>query len=142
MRALTLFPTPSLNLRLLEEVLYDLPPLEGVFLHWHTHGVTATTAGMNSLLARRKQLLGSTTLSGASIQLLYECATDSLRKAPEQEEQSPWDSRPLHARLLRHGPSLSAAGTPALLPPGVLVLKTVSMTLGETSLLCTGVGPR
>ena len=46
MRALTLFPTPSLNLRLLEEVLYDLPPLEGVFLHWHTHGVTATTAGM------------------------------------------------------------------------------------------------
>jgi hypothetical protein len=36
MRALTLFPTPSLNLRLLEEVLYDLPPLEGVFLHWHT----------------------------------------------------------------------------------------------------------
>ena len=80
MRALTLFPTPSLNLRLLEEVLYDLPPLEGVFLHWHTHGVTATTAGMSSLLARRKQLLGPTTLSGASIQLLYECATDSLRR--------------------------------------------------------------
>ena len=60
--------------------MYDLPPLEGVFLHWHTHGVTATTAGMHSLLARRKQLLGPTTLSGASIQLLYECATDSLRR--------------------------------------------------------------
>ena len=144
MRALTVFPTPSLNLRLLEEVLYDLPPLEGVFLHWHTHGVTATTAGMYSLLARRKQLLGPTTLSGASIKLLYECATDSLRRLslPGQDPHSPWESRPLHARLLRHGPSLSAAKAQALLPPGVLVHKTVSMTRGETSLLCTGIGPQ
>src|SRR6266702_6047335 len=108
MRALTLFPTPSLNLRLLEEVLYDLPPLEGVFLHWHTHGVTATTAGMSSLLARRKQLLGPTTLSGASIQLLYECATHSLRRLC-LTGQDPHSRRPLHARLLRHGPTLSAA---------------------------------
>src|SRR6266480_2788747 len=128
MRALTLLPTPSLNLRLLEEVLYDLPPLEGVFLHWHMYGVTATTAGMYSLLARRKQLLGPTTLSGASIQLLYACANDSL---PGLDSHSPWDSRSLHARLLRHGPSLSAAGNQALLPPGVLVQKTVSMTLAE-----------
>jgi hypothetical protein len=142
MRALTLFPTPSLNLRLLEEVLYDLPPLEGVFLHWHMYGVTATTAGMSSLLARRKQLLGPTTLSGASIQLLYACATHSLRRLslPGQDLRCPWDSRPLHARLLRHGPTLSAAKMQALLPPGVLVHKTVSMTLAETSLLCTGVG--
>lgn len=122
--------------------MYDLPPLEGVFFHWHTHGVTATTAGMISLLARRKQLLGPTTLSGASIQLLYACATDSLcdLSLPGQELSSPWDSRPLHARLLRHGPSLSAAGTQALLPPGVLVHKTVSITLDETLLLCTGIG--
>src|SRR5260370_13767734 len=102
MRVLTLLPTPSLNLRLLEEVLYDLPPLEGVFLHWHTYGVTATTAGMNSLLARRKQFLGLTTLSGASIQLLYACATDSLRPLPGQELHSPWYNRTLHARLLLH----------------------------------------
>jgi hypothetical protein len=144
MRALTLFPTPSLNLRLLEEVLYDLPPLEGAFLHWHTYGVMATTAGMSSLLARRKQLLGPTTLSGASIQLLYACATDSLRRLslPGQDPHSPWYSRPLHARLLRHGPTLSAAGTQALLPPEVLVHKTVSMTLAETLLLCTSVGPQ
>ncbi len=142
MRALTLFPTLSLNLRLLEEVLYDLPPLEGVFLHWHTYGVTATTAGMHSLLARRKQLLGPTTLSGASIQLLYECATHSLRRMslPGQDPHSPWESRPLHARLLRHGPTLSAAKTQTLLPPGVLVHKTVSMTRCETLFLCTGVG--
>ena len=142
MRSHAAFPTTTLNLRLLEEVLYDLPPLEGAFLHWHTYGVTATTAGMRSLLARRKQLLGQTTLSGASIQLLYACATDSLRCLRGQEIGSQWDRRPLHARLLRHGPTLSAAETQALLPPGVLALKTVSMTLGETSFLCTGVGPQ
>src|SRR5438876_2405367 len=140
MRSLTAFQSSFLNLRLLEEVLYDLLPLEGVFLHWHTHGVTATTSGMISLLARRKQLLGPTTLSGASIQLLYECATDILHRQIVQEPHSPWDSRPLHARLLRHGPSLSAAGIQALLPPGMLVHKTVSISVGETSLLCTGVG--
>jgi hypothetical protein len=140
MRSLPTVPFPSINLQLLEEVLYDLPPLEGVFLHWHRYGVPATTAGIISLLARRKQLLGPTTLSGASIQLLYECATDSLHSLRGQEEQPPWDSRPLHARLLRHGPSLSAAGTQALLPPGVLVQKTVSMTLAETLLLCTSAG--
>lgn len=144
MRALTAFPSSFLNLRLLEEVLYDLPPLEGVFLHWHTYGVTATTAGMYSLLARRKQLLGTTTLSGASIQLLYECATHSLRRLslPGQDPHSPWDSRPLHTRLLRHRPSLSVAETQALLPPGALVHKTVSMTLAETLLLCTSLGPQ
>ena len=140
MRSFAAFPSPFQNLFLLEEILYDLPPLEGVFLHWHTHGVTATTAGMSSLLARRKQLLGPATLSGASIQLLYECATDSLRRLhlPLQDLHRSWDSRPLHARLLRHGPTLSAAETQALLPPGVLVQKTVSITLSGTLLLCTG----
>jgi hypothetical protein len=130
------------NLQILEEVLYDLPPLEGIFLHWHTYGVTTTTAGMSSLLARRKQLLGPTTLSGASIKLLYESANDSLRRLhqPVQDLHCPWESRPLHARLLRHGASLSAAETQALLPPGVLVHKSVSMTLDETLLLCTVAG--
>ncbi len=144
MRSFHAFPSTFQNLRLLEEVLYDLPPLEGVFLYWHTHGVTATTTGISSLLARRKQLLGPTTLSGGSIQLLYDCANDSLRhlSLPGQQLHSPWDSRPLHARLLRHGPSLSAAETQALFPPGVLVQKTVSMTLADTLLLCTGAGPR
>jgi hypothetical protein len=141
-RSLLAVPTVTLNLRLLEEVLYDLPPLEGVFLQWHNHGVTTTTAGIHSLFARRKQLLGATTLSGASIQLLYECATDSLRSLRVLERHTPWGMRPLHARLLRHGPSVSAASTQALLPPGVLVQKTVSMTVGEASLLYTGVGLR
>jgi len=141
MRSYPTFPSTFENLRLLEEVLYDLPPLEGVFLHWHTHGVTATTAGISSLFARRKQLLGPTTLSGASIQLLYECATDTLN-LPWQGLHCQWDSRPVHARLLRHRPSLSAAETQVLLPPGVLVQKTVSITLADTFVLCTGVGPQ
>jgi hypothetical protein len=133
-------PSALINLRLVEEVLYDLPPLEGVFLHWHTYGVKATTAGTDALFARRKQLLGSTTLSGSSFQLLFECATDCLRNLPVQEPYAPWDSRPLHARILRHGPRLCAADTQALLPPGVLVQQTQSISLANTLLLCTSVG--
>ncbi len=139
MRSFASVPSAALNLQLAEEVLYDLPPLEGVFLYWHTHGVTCTTPGITSLLARREQMLGMTMLSGASIRLLYECAADCLRHLP-LPVYSPWDSRPLHARLLRHSPSKSAAETQALLPPGVLVQKTISVTLGERLLLCTGVG--
>src|SRR5215470_7455644 len=142
MHACSAFPSPFQNLCQLEEVLYDLPPLEGVFLHWNTHGVTSTTVGISSLLARRKQVLGPTTLSGASIQLLFECATDSLRCLHQsmQDLHNPWDRRPLDARLLRHRSSLSADQTQALLPPGVLVQKTVSMTLADTLLLSTGAG--
>ena len=73
------------------------------------------------------------------IRLLYECASDCLRRLI-MPVYSPWDSRPLHARLLRHGPSQRAAETQALLPPGVLVQKTVSITIGERLLLCSGVG--
>ena len=139
MRSFAPVPPAALNLRLAEEVHYDLPPLEGVFLHWHLHGVTATTPGITSLLYRREQMLGTATLSGASIRLLYACATDCIRRLP-MPVYSPWDSRPPHARLLRHGPSQRAAETQALLPPGVLVQKTISVSLGERLLLCTGVG--
>jgi len=139
MRSFAPVPSASINLQLAEEVLYDLPPLEGVFLHWHSHGVTATTPGITSLLSRREQMLGAATLPGASIRLLYECAADCLRGLM-MPVYSPWDSRPLHARLLRHGPSQRAAETQALLPPGVLVQKTVTVALRERLLLCTGVG--
>ena len=73
MRSFASVSFASLNLKLAEEVLYDLPPLEGVFLHWYIHGTTATTPGITSLLVRREQMLGAATLSGASIRLLYEC---------------------------------------------------------------------
>ena len=126
-----------MDLRLAEEVLYDLPPLEGVFLHWQRYGPTATTPGITSLLYRREQMLGAATLPGASIRLLYECVTECLQSLAGPVYSSPWESRPLHARLLRHGPSQSAVETQALLPPGVLVQKTISVSLGERLLLCT-----
>lgn len=129
-----------MDLRLAEEVLYDLPPLEGILLHWHRYGVTSTTPGITSLLYRREQMLGAATLPGASMRLLFECATECLQNLEGPTSSSPWESRPLHARLLRHAPSHTAVETQALLPPRVLVQKTVSVSLGKRLLLYTGLG--
>ena len=106
-------------LSLLEEILYDLPPLEGIMLHWHTHGVVALTPGIVSLFARRKQLLGPATLPGASIQLLATCAEVCLPRGAEESWINTWEVRPLHTQLVRHRHSHSAAETQTLLPPGV-----------------------
>jgi hypothetical protein len=127
-------------LSLLEEVLYDLPPLEGVLLHWHTYGAAALTPGIVSLFSRRKQLLGPATLPGTSIQLLAACLEECLPRGVVEAEFSPWEARPLHARLVRHRHSHSATETQALVPPGVLVQKTVTLALDELLVLCTGVG--
>jgi hypothetical protein len=127
-------------LSLLEEVLYDLPPLEGVLLHWHTHGAAALTPGIVSLFSRRKHLLGPATLPGTSIQLLATCVEECLPPGAQEAEVIPWEARPLHSRLIRHRHSHSAVETQALLPPGVLVQKTVTLALGELLVLCTGVG--
>lgn len=125
-------------LSLLEEVLYDLPPLEGVLLHWHIYGAEALTPGILSLFSRRQQLLGPATLPGTSIQLLATCVEECPPRGAEEAEISTWEARPLHTRLVRHRHSHSAMETQALLSPGVQVQKTV--TLGELFVLCTGVG--
>ena len=130
------------NLSVLEEVLYDLPPLEGIFLHWHTTGGTALTPGITSLFSQREQMLGSATLPGASMQVLAACASECLHQLPTDELSTAWETRPLHARLLRHIPSYSAEQTQALLPPGALAQKTVTLVLGDARLLCTGAGSR
>jgi hypothetical protein len=127
-------------LSLLEEVLYDLPPLEGVLLHWQTHGAAALTPGIVSLFSRRKYLLGPATLPGTSIQLLATCVEKCLPREAKEAEISTWEARPLHTRLVRHRHSHSAAQTQAILPPGVLVQKTVTLALDELLVLCTGVG--
>lgn len=144
MRVLAPFPSlaPLVDLAVREEVLYDLPPLEGVFLHWHTSGVSSLTSGITSLFSRRAQLLGPATLPGASIQLLASCASACLHTLPRDEYATAWEMRPLHARLLHHALSHSAAEIQALLPPGVLAQKTVTLALGESLLLGTGVGTR
>jgi hypothetical protein len=123
----------------LEEVLYNLPPLEGVLLHWQTHGAAALTPGIVSLFSRRKYLLGPATLPGTSIQLLATCVEERLPRGAEKAGISMWEERPLHTRLVRHRSSHSAMETQALLPPGVLVQKTVTLALGELLVLCTGV---
>ncbi len=127
-------------LSLLEEVLYDLPPLEGVLLHWHSHGAAALTPGIVSLFSRRKYLLGPATLPGSSIQLLARCVEERLPRGAEKAGISTWEARPLHTRLVRHRHSHSAMETQALLPPAVLVQKTVTLALDELLVLCTGVG--
>src|SRR5579863_1522169 len=132
--------SPVTNLSMLEEILYDLPPLEGVLLYWHTHGAKTLTPGLLSLFSRREQLLGPATLPGASIQLLATCASESLRRLPRDELSTAWETRPLHARLVRHRPTQSAVETQARLSPGVLVQKTVTLALGDSLVLCTGAG--
>ena len=127
-------------LSLLEEVLYDLPPLEGVLLHWHKHGAAALTPGIMSLFCRRKHLLGPATLPGTSIQLLATCAEESLPRGAGETRISAWEARPLHTRLVRHRHSHSAIETQALLPPRVLVQKTVTLAVDELLVFCTGVG--
>src|SRR5690348_16656937 len=104
--SLTSSPPP---LSLLEEALYDLPPLEGVLLHWHTHGAAALTPGIVSLFSRRKYLLGPATLPGTSIQLLATCAEEYLPRGVGETGISVWQARPLHTRLVRHRHSHSAA---------------------------------
>jgi hypothetical protein len=142
MRSHALFPltNSAFSPGLLEEILYDLPPLEGVLLHWHTHGARALTPGIISLLSRREHCLGPATLPGASLQFLAACLEECLPHAPQDDLTSAWESRPLHARLVRHRASQSAVETQALLPPGVLVQKTVTLALGAVLVLCTGVG--
>lgn len=109
-------------------------------LHWHTHGAAALSPGIVSLFSRRKQLLGPATLPGASIQLLATCAQECLPRRAEEPWIGTWEARPLHTRLVRHRHSQSAMETQTLLPPGVLVQKTVTLALGELLVLCTGVG--
>jgi hypothetical protein len=142
MRTHASFPlTSSLPpLSLLEKVLYDLPPLEGVLLHWHTHGAEALTPGIVSLFSRRKDLLGPATLPGASIQRIATCAEICLPCGAQAAKINTWEARPLHTRLVRHRHSRSARETQARLSPGVLVQKTVMLALDDLLVLCTGVG--
>src|SRR6266567_2871549 len=81
---------------LLEEILYDLPPLEGVLLHWHTHGASALTPGIVSLFSQRKYLLGPASLPGISIQLLATCVEECLPREAKEAKISTWEARPLH----------------------------------------------
>lgn len=86
------------NHSVLEEVLYDLPTLEGIFLHWHTTGGTALTSGITSLFSQQEHLLGSATLPGANMQVLAACASECLHRLLTNELSAalvllPWPKR-------------------------------------------------
>jgi hypothetical protein len=130
------------GLREAEQRLYRLPPLEGLFLAWQAPAACSpvSCARHDSLLLQREQELGPMTLPAASIALLATLALDALSSRSGQPSGATWATRPLSARIVRHAASRSAAETQALLPPHVLVQKTVLVSLDGTCLLCTGAG--
>src|SRR5260221_6803181 len=121
-----------------EQRLSCLPPLQHTFAAWHTAG--STEAG--HLLELCEALLSTATLSSASLRLLYESASQHIQARQSFEPVSAWHARPLHERIASHAASHSAAQTQAVLPPGALVQKTVTVAMAEKLLLCTYVGDR
>lgn len=142
MTGLSLYPTPSaFALEEAEQNLSQLPPLESVLLPWQRHGLTATMQReMQALLTGRTEAVGPATLPAASLTLLCELAMEYLSHRANEEAMPTWDSRPLSAWIVRHAASLRAVETGQLLPPGVLVQKTVTIQFGPRVVLCTGVG--
>jgi hypothetical protein len=99
-----------------------LPPLQDIFVSWQYSGAS----NRSDALALREQLLGVATLSSVSLRLLYDLASQYIDDLPE--------------RIYRHAATQSAAQTQALLPPSVLVQKTVSVEMAGHLLLWTSVG--
>jgi len=119
-----------------EQRLSCLPPLQQTFASWHTSGATEGVPH----LELREAVLGATTLSGASLRLLYEIASLHIQALHASGQVSAWHTRPLHEHIVSHAASHSAAQTQAVLPPGVLVQKTVTVAMAGLLLLCTYVG--
>ncbi len=114
--------TASDQLAHLERVHRFLLPLQDILARWQHAGASASSEA----LALRERLLGSATLSGASLRLLYDIASQYVDNLP--------------GRLCWHTPTLSAWETQSVLPPQVMVQKTVSVEMAGHLLLWTGVG--
>jgi hypothetical protein len=121
-----------------EQRLSRLFPLQHAFAAWHTAGATE---GVH-FLELREAVLGAATLSSASLRLLYEIASLHIQALHPCEPLSAWHTRPLHERIAFHAASHSAAQTQAVLPPGALVQKIVTVEMACKLLLCTCVGDR
>ncbi len=128
----------SCTLQHLEQQLSHMPPLEELLFRWHTHGLTKEAILAD--VSAREQVLGPATLSGESIWLLYELASAHIQELQTLAHLSHWSRRPLHDRLVWHAASHTAAETQDLFPVGVLVQKTVSVTMAGTLLLGTTAG--
>jgi hypothetical protein len=116
--------------------LSRLFPLQHTFAAWHTAGATEGV----QFLELREAMLGAGTLSSASLRLLYEIASQHIQALSDVEPLPAWHARPVHERLALHAASYTAAQTQAVLPPGALVQKTVTVDMAGKLLLCTCVG--
>jgi hypothetical protein len=106
----------------LERLHHRLPPLQDIFARWQCDGASSPSDS----LALREQVLGAASLSSASLRLLYDLASPYVEDLPE--------------RICWHAPTHSAAETQAVLPPQVLVQKTVSVEMAGRLLLWTSIG--
>jgi hypothetical protein len=121
-----------------EQRLSRLFPLQHTFAAWHTAGATEAV----QFLDLREAALGAATLSCASLRLLYEIASQHIQALRDVEPLSAWHARPVHQRFAFHAASYSAAQTQVVLPPDVLVQKTVTVEMAGKLLLRTCVGDR
>jgi len=99
-----------------------LLPVQDTFSSWQRDGGSA----LSQALVLRERLLGPATLTSASLRLLYDISSQFVDDLPE--------------RICWHAPTLSASETQAVLPPQVLVQKTVSVEMAGRLLLWTGIG--
>lgn len=106
----------------LEQAHRRLLPVQDTFARWQHAGASARSQA----LMLRERLLGPATLSSASLRLLYDISSQFVDDLPE--------------RICWHAPTLSASETQAVLPPQVLVQKTVSVEMAGHLVLWTGVG--
>ena len=115
-------PSARDHLTSLERLYHRLPPLQDIFVRWQLAGASSPS----DALKLREQVLGAASLSSASLRLLYDLASPYVEDLPE--------------RIYWHAPTHSAAETQAVLPPQVLVQKTVSVEMADRLLLWMSVG--
>ena len=127
---------PRSNLQSFEQVFLGLLPLKTLFETWDSTGVTH----LSPSLMLREQVLGAATLPGTALQLLYQSAATHLQNVQVEQDPAQMEMRPLHQRLIRHVSTRSAEETQAVLPPRVLVQKTVTLEMDGKLILCSGVG--
>jgi hypothetical protein len=127
-------PWPSLQH--LEQVFSGLPPLQSLFETWDLTGTTHSSP----MLMLREQKLGAATLPGTVLQLLYKIAATHFQHVRDDKDIAQWEQRLLHQRLVRHAATRSAEETQAVLPPGALVQKTITVEMDGMLILCSGAG--
>ncbi len=131
-------PSFDQNASMEEVLLSRLPPLWQTFAAWYAAGSSEAVHA----LEQREALLGAATLSPLGLRFLYDIASKHIEALRMGEDVSEWYSRPLHQRIVSHAATQSAAQTQDVLPSGVLVQKTVTITMGGQWLLCSRIGDR